>query len=172
MNPTSDIRDLLSYRLAHMTSLNDRSGHAHISEAFGVTLGDWRALGNIEARTPLTLSELARAMLIDKGQLSRTVAGLVERGWVLEKQSAADRRTAALSLSAEGRRQHSRIMAFARERNAVVTGVLTTREKRELDRILVKLTTFVEAEHAALARGSAQAAEQTASATVTGRAAP
>ncbi len=167
---SGDIRDILSYRLARLTNLNDRSGHAHISETFGVTLGEWRVLGNVAARAPLTLSTLARAMHIDKGQLSRMIAGLVERRWVLEKPLASDRRTAALSLSAEGRRQHDRIIAFARERNDVLTGVLTPTERHELDRIIAKLTIFIETEHATLSRGSARQAELTAKSAATARA--
>ena len=167
---SGDIRDILSYRLARLTNLNDRSGHAHISETFGVTLGEWRVLGNVAARAPLTLSALARAMHIDKGQLSRMIAGLVERRWILEKPSASDRRTAALSLSAEGRRQHDRIIAFARERNEVLTGVLSPAERHELDRIIAKLTIFIETENATLSRGSARQAELAAKAAVMARA--
>ena len=161
------IRDLLSYRLSFLAGLNDRSGHAHMTETFGLTLGEWRVLGNIHDLAPLTLSDLGRAMFLDKGQLSRMVAALVERGWVRDTPSTTDRRTAALSLTVAGLRQHDRIVAYARERNAVLGGVLTGTERHQLDRILAKLATFIEAEHAGLGHGSARQAEQTAASVVT-----
>ena len=167
----ADIRDLISYRLALLAGLNDRSGHAHVSEMFDVTLGEWRVLGNIKSCAPLTLSSLARVMFVDKGQLSRMVGALVQRGWVRETPSRTDRRTATLSLSAAGRRQHDRIFVFAQERNQVLLTVLDPSERRELHRLVDKLAIFVEAEHAALARGSARQAEAAARTVTVSRAA-
>ena len=154
-----DIRDLVSYRLARLAGLNDRSGHVHLTETFGLTLGEWRVLGSIAAHAPVTLAGLSRAMLVDKGQLSRMAAALIERGWVRDTPSKTDRRTATLALTAAGKREHDRILAFATDRNRAVLSVLEPAEQRDFMRLVGKLTVFVEAEHAALARGSARAAE-------------
>ncbi len=157
-----DIRSLMSYRLAMLAGLNDRSGHAHLKETFGITLGEWRVFGNIAARGPLTPAELARGMNIDRGQLSRTVAELVRRGWVTTGPQPGDRRTLILKLTAAGRARHDRILAFAAERNRAVLSILSRVEQQALDSILQKLTLFVEAEYGALDRGSARQAEQAA----------
>jgi DNA-binding MarR family transcriptional regulator len=157
-----NIHDLLSYRLARVAGLNDRSGHAHLTEEFSITLSEWRVLGNIRTLAPVTLSDVSRAMLIDKGQLSRTVSALVARGWLQSQASKLDRRTAHVSLTPSGLREHDRILAFAVERNQSVLDVLEPDEQRALLRTLAKLERFVEVEHGALAGGSARLAETTA----------
>ncbi len=73
------IRDLLSNRLTVLASLNDRSGHAHLKETFGITLSERRVLGNRAERNCATFSEFGAAMMIDKGQFSRTAMALAAR---------------------------------------------------------------------------------------------
>jgi DNA-binding MarR family transcriptional regulator len=158
----TSINDLLSYRLAVLASLNDRSGHAHLKEAFGLTLSEWRVLGNIAARARASFSDIADAMLIDKGQLSRTVAALAGRGLIVSVVTPADRRGTTLEMTAAGRRFHSRVLAFAMERNEALLSCLDTRERHQLDAMLRKLMLFVEIEQAGLARGNARDAETAA----------
>jgi DNA-binding MarR family transcriptional regulator len=156
------VSKLLSYRLARLANLNDRAGHAHLKEAFGLTLGEWRVLGNIAERDNATFTDIAGAMTIDKGQLSRTVTTLVERGLVASASSPGNRRGVILSLTPQGAKFHERVLAFAHERNAALISCLEPHEMRALDTILRKLTTYVEIEHAALAHGHAWEAENKA----------
>lgn len=156
------VRDLLSYRLARVAGLNDRSGHAHLSETFAITLSEWRVFGNIQALAPVMLADVSRSMLIDKGQLSRTVSALIARGWVVSQASKFDRRTILLSLTPMGVAEHDKILTFAAARNRTMLSVLEPAERRDLMRLLAKLEAFVETEHGALAHGSASQAETTA----------
>ena len=156
------IRDLLSYRLAVLANLNDRSSHAHFKEAFGLKLSEWRVLGNIAERRTASFSEIADAMLIDKGQLSRTVAAIAKRGWLVSAVAPDDKRGLTLTLTRAGARFHARVLDFALERNAALLSCLDKHEQRALDGILQKISDFVEIEHAALMRGNARDAEITA----------
>jgi DNA-binding MarR family transcriptional regulator len=157
-----NIRDLLSYRLARVAGLNDRSGHAHLAETFAITLSEWRVFGNIKTLAPVMLADLSRFMLIDKGQLSRTVSALIARGWVASKASKFDRRIILLTLTPAGQSEHDRILTFAAARNRTMLSVLEPTERRDLVRLLAKLEAFVETEHGALGLGSASQAETTA----------
>lgn len=152
----------MSYRLARLAGLNDRAGHAHLKEAFGITLGEWRVLGNIADGGRATFSDIAEAMTIDKGQLSRTAAALAARGLVAAEATSGDRRGLTLSLTPEGSAFHARVIAFAMERNAALASCLAEHEVRALSAIIDKLTTYVEVEHAALAHGNAMEAENAA----------
>ena len=76
-----DLRDIISYQFARFVNINDRLAQAHMSEAFGITLGEWRVFAVIQFMAPVSLADLGRQMLVDKGQLSRMVRRLVERGW-------------------------------------------------------------------------------------------
>jgi DNA-binding MarR family transcriptional regulator len=158
----ASIRDLLSYRLAVLANLNDRSGHAHLKESFGLTLSAWRVLGNIAHHKRASFSGIANAMSIDKGQLSRTVSALVSRGLIAASATPGDRRGVTLSLTPEGARFHVRVLAFAVERNAALLSCLSKPEQRAFNAMLEKLATFIEVEHAALSFGNARDAETAA----------
>ena len=157
------IRDLASWRLARLAGLNDRSGHAHLVETYAVTLGEWRVLAIVGADAPLTFAELTQRTLLDKGQLSRTVKGLVERGWVVSVRSPTNKRTVELRLSNEGQRQYRAILEFAVERNSIMLAGFTAAELATLFALLDRLTEFVEAEFTGLASASAREAEAAAS---------
>lgn len=156
------VRHLLSFRLAVLSNLNDRSGHAHLKETFGLTLSEWRVLGNIAHFKGASFSDIANVMLIDKGQLSRTVASLVSRRLVVSTAALDDRRAVTLSLSPEGESFHARVLDFVVRRNEALVSCLNDREQRDLDEILDKLAAFIEVEHAALSRGNARDAEAAA----------
>ena len=136
----SDIRDLLGFRLALLATISDRKAQSQISGRFGMNLGEWRALGAIRAWGPATLASLSRALYQDKGQLSRTIKGLSERGLVASALGAQDRRSPIFRLTAEGRRWHDRMLAFAADRNAHLLDALDPRERTQIFRILDKLT--------------------------------
>ncbi len=157
------IRELLSYRLSRLAGLNDRSGHAHLMEEFGVTLGEWRVLAIVAADAPLTFADLARATLLDKGQLSRTVRRLATRGWVLSVRTKGNGRSVDLHMTAAGRRQALRISDFAAERNRVMLTTLNAAERVTVFALLDRLSAFVETEFFGLATASARDAERAAS---------
>lgn len=135
-----DIRDMLMYRVARLATLGDRTGQLRISREFGLNVGDWRALGAIHALAPATLATLARELYLDKGQLSRTISGLIEQGLVSHRANASDRRQALFETTAEGRRLHDRVLAFVAVRNADLLGALSDREQAQFFRLLDKVT--------------------------------
>jgi DNA-binding MarR family transcriptional regulator len=89
---------------------------------------------------PRTPGELAEIERVAKPSMTRTVAGLVERGLVLRQDDPLDRRSVILSLSAEGRRS---IAAIRRKRDAWMASRvarLTPEEQDVLARATVILT--------------------------------
>lgn len=134
-----DIRDLLGFRLALLTTISDRKAQAQISARFGMNLGEWRALGAIKAWGPATLADLARSLYQDKGQLSRTIKALSQRGLVSSVYGPQGRRSPIFQLTAEGRRWHERMLRYAGERNAHLLDALAARERTQIFVILDKL---------------------------------
>jgi DNA-binding MarR family transcriptional regulator len=135
-----DVRDLLMFRIARLSTLGDRMGQLRISRQFGLNLGEWRALGVIHALAPVTLATLAREMYLDKGQLSRSISNLIAGGLVAHSASRRDRRQTIFALTAEGRRLHGRVLAYVIGRNAQYTRSLASSERAELLRLLDKVT--------------------------------
>ena len=151
-----DIRDLLGFRLSLLTTVSDRKAQAQISAKFGMNLGEWRTLGAIKAWGPATLADLARTLYQDKGQLSRTIKSLSQRGLVSSAYGAQGRRSPLFRLTAEGRRQHDRMLRYAGDRNAHLLEALAPRERAQIFQILDKLRNAAEEAYREVSAGNAK----------------
>lgn len=145
-----DVRDLLMYRIARIATIADRSGQLSISRQFGLTLGAWRVLGVVRAFAPVTLTELAAELYLDKGQLSRTLSDLIDSGLVRRAAGQRNRRQTFLEPTAEGLRLHDRVLAFVAGRNARMMRTLSAAERADLFRLLDKVMGAVTASYAEL----------------------
>lgn len=134
-----DIRDLLTFRIAMIAAAGDRVAQRWLGDEFALRLSEWRVLGTIAARQPIRFAEVARSLLIDKGQLSRLVNALAQRGLILAATDAEDLRTIRLGTTEEGRILHERVLARAFERNHLVVSALSQDELTTLFTLLDKL---------------------------------
>ena len=150
----TDVRGLLLYRIARIATLSDRSGQLHLSRRFGLNLGDWRVLSVIRALAPVTLTDLVGELHLDKGQLSRSISNLVERGLVRQSASHQNRRRTPLELTAAGNRLHDRILPFVIGRNAKMMQDLSVAERIELLRLLDKVMAAVTSSYRELLDGN------------------
>jgi DNA-binding MarR family transcriptional regulator len=134
------IRELLSYRLHQVANLLSRGAEMRYRREFGVSLWEWRTvalLGGADA--PQSLNELARAAGMDKGQMSRVVSGLTQKGIVLRGTDANDARGIRLSLTRPGRVLYRKLIRAAAERNSAFLGCLSAQERRVLEQAMTKL---------------------------------
>lgn len=134
-----DIRDMLMYRIARLATIGDRTGQLVISRRFGLNVGEWRIFGAVHALAPVTLAGLARELYIDKGQLSRTVSGLIDMGLVSHRASTSDRRQNFFETTASGRKLHDEVLAYITRRNVELLADLDTAEQEEFSRLLDKV---------------------------------
>ena len=133
------IRDLLSYRLHVVANLLSRGAAMRYRREFGVSLWEWRTVALLGAQAPLSLNELAAAAGLDKSQMSRVVAGLVERGLVARGADATDGRGVRLALTRGGERLCEGLIRAATERNAAFLDALEPHERGCLEGALRKL---------------------------------
>ncbi|MEX0758328.1 MAG: MarR family transcriptional regulator, partial [Tistlia sp.] len=124
----ADIRDLLTFRIAMLAAANDRMGQDWLQSLYGLRILEWRVLGLVAAREPVGFGEVARALLVDKGQLSRLVKQLGARGLLAAEPDGRDQRLVLLSLTAAGRALHDRVLPVALERNERVVSALSAQE--------------------------------------------
>lgn len=150
------IRDLLSYRLHVVANLLSRGAALRYRREFGVSLWEWRTVALLGAQAPLSLNELAAAAGLDKSQMSRVVAGLVERGAVARGADETDGRGVRLALTRGGERLCEGLLRAATERNDAFLGCLAPRERECLEDALRKLAdrarAFIEQEQAVARR--------------------
>ena len=151
------IRGLVSYRLARTASLMSRGAALRYKREFDVSLGEWRALALLAAGVPQSLMQLARAAGLDKAQMSRVVASLIERDLVVREASPRGGRTVELSLAPSGRELYGGLIAAAAERDRAFRTVLGPGELIVLEAAREKLANqarlFIEAEAAETANG-------------------
>lgn len=134
---TVPITELLSYRVHRVANRLSRSAALRYRRDFSVSLGEWRTLALLGARSPQTLNRLARLAGLDKAQMSRVVSGLHERGLVQRELGAG--RTSQLTLTAEGEEVYAGLIAAANERNERLLNCLTGEELEVLTRALDKI---------------------------------
>lgn len=147
------ITDLVSYRLGRVANLASRGAALRYRRQFGVSLMEWRIVALLGGFAPMSLNDVAKEAGLDKGQASRTVSALRERGIIARGVAAADARLVALSLTAKGERLYRGLIAAAAERNDAFAAALTREERACLDRALDKLAevarALIRAEHEA-----------------------
>jgi DNA-binding MarR family transcriptional regulator len=139
----NDIRDLLTFRVAMIAAAGDRVGQRWLSSEFDLRIMEWRVLGVVCAVQPVRFFELARELIIDKGQLSRLVGNLARRGLIATEPDPDDLRTVRLRPTSEGVALHLRALTRALERNERVVAALEPGELETLFALLDKLQPYM-----------------------------
>jgi DNA-binding MarR family transcriptional regulator len=140
--PIATILDALSFRISRMAAINERAGGHFFKSEFDLSLSEWRILGVTAAMHPLTFSTLRDILLIDKGQLSRTIKSLSVRGLIETRKSETDARQIDLLITDAGQTLHETVLRFTVERNAEMGAALSDGEMAEFDRLLDKLIDY------------------------------
>lgn len=132
------IRDLLAYRLHVVANTISRSAATRYRRDFDVTLGEWRSIALLAGFGPLGLNQLARQAGVDRGQLSRIVAGLTARGLVSRTHEVKGK-PVSLVLTAKGKKVFNGLFNAALDRDEVFLGALTAQERGRFDLMLNKI---------------------------------
>lgn len=126
------------FRLSDLT-LRASSGRV---AAHGLTFSEFEALATLRGFPPgarLTPGELSDAILLTSGGLTKVLRALEEKGLVSRPDSAADRRSKPVALSAKGRRLVEKAMAeILRADTDLIEGAIAPRELETLNRLLAK----------------------------------
>lgn len=101
-----------------------------------LTLSQWSALITVEEHGPVRLGELAEREHVSPATATRLAASLESEGYVCRTADSADRRSAFLSLTEEGRAALSQLR---RERAAQLAHRLAVLDPADLDRLVAAL---------------------------------
>jgi DNA-binding MarR family transcriptional regulator len=97
-----------------------KSGVLAQRRQFGLSETEWRIITQLGEAAPLSLNGLADAMLQDRGQLSRAVKSMVERG-LLTRERKSGGPEIEIGLSGEGKAMCARMVEWVHERDRVLT---------------------------------------------------
>ena len=99
-----------TYRIAVLSRLLATEGGRLYMRRFNLTMPQWRVLSTLGHCRELPLSGIAEHILMDRGQASRTVDSMIERGLVRLRPNLKDRRSTLFSLSHEGEDLYARAL--------------------------------------------------------------
>lgn len=141
--------NLVTMRMIRFFSLLRRSGVMAQRRHFGLSEIEWRIMTQVGDRAPLSLNGLAERTLQDRGQLSRAVKGMVERG-LLTRQRKPGGPEIEIDLSDEGRALYGKMVEKAIERDRRLTSDIAAEDlaalRRITDGMIVKAEELMEEE--------------------------
>lgn len=133
------LESFVPYRLSVLSNTVSDAIAALYRRRFGLTIPEWRCMAVLFRFAPLSAGEVAARTAMDKVQVSRAIAALVDKGLALQATDASDRRRSKLALSAAGKRMHDEIVPMARGAEALLLDGLDGAERAALDRLLGRL---------------------------------
>ena len=134
--------DFLSYRLSMLSRVLDRTVEVARKQDIKTGLTEKRLLSYLCANPPTTLRAIARSMCLDKAQISRAAAALVQMGMANRESDSADRRSATFSATDEGREYYDQRLDIARSNQREILGQLNAEEYRILSGAIDKLLAY------------------------------
>lgn len=148
-NPRSDpvldgdlapITAMLSSRLMVLANLLRRGAVLRYKRLTGLSSVEFGLVASLGRRPPMSVACLAGAVGMDKGQISRALAGLVSRKLVARAANPKDSREVLVRLTRSGLAIHDAIVAGGRERNVRLLEGLSEAEVATLRCQIARLT--------------------------------
>jgi DNA-binding MarR family transcriptional regulator len=107
--------DFLPYRLNRLADAVSREFSAIYRERYGLTRPEWRTLATLGQFGTMTATAVGRHSAMHKTKVSRAVAELERRKWLVRRADAGDRRIEHLTLTAAGTKTYRALVPLARE---------------------------------------------------------
>src|SRR5450631_4791646 len=111
------ITTMMSSRLMVLANLLKRGAIPRYKRLAGLSSVEFGLVASLGRRPAMSVATLAEAVGMDKGQISRALAGLVSRKLVSRAVNPTDNREVLVSLTRTGLTAHDTIVAGALERN-------------------------------------------------------
>jgi DNA-binding MarR family transcriptional regulator len=144
------ITAMLSSRLMVLANLLKRGAIIRYKRLVGLSSVEFGLVASLGRRPPMSVARLADAVGMDKGQISRALAGLVSRKLVARSGNPRDNREVLVCLTRAGLAAHDAIVAGAQERMERLLDGLSEREAAMLldhiDRLTAKAEAMLAAE--------------------------
>ena len=111
---------LVSMRMIRLFVMLRKSGVLAQRRQFGLSETEWRIMTQLGETAPLSLNGLADSMLQDRGQLSRAVKSMVERG-LLTRERKPGGPEIEIDLSDQGRGIYGQMVEWVHQRDTALT---------------------------------------------------
>ena len=129
----------LTYRLSRLQARLNAQAADLLRRHGGVPLAQWRVLLLLYGGDVSSQKEIVGLAQFDKGQVSRLVDTLIERGLVIAKSGGDDKRVRTLSLTADGTAVVERLVPIMRERQRLLLNAFSAEEQAMLMEFISRL---------------------------------
>lgn len=127
------VTDFLTTTVVNTGNALRRHVTLQYAKQFGLSMAEWRVLSVLAHAREMAFAELVVGAATDKGQLSRMLRVMEERGLLaLRTEGAAPRRKVTCIVTAQGLALYDQVMPIARRRQAEMIRELSVRERRAL----------------------------------------
>jgi DNA-binding MarR family transcriptional regulator len=137
--PHFDLSRFLPYLLTRAAEHSSVEFARIYKDRYGLLRSEWRVLFHLGQGGEMTATDISRASHIHKTKISRAVAGLKNRRYLIKTQSPADRRREFLTLSPRGERVFRELSKEAEAYNARLLSRFSAEERAALLGCLQKL---------------------------------
>ncbi|KRB31759.1 MULTISPECIES: MarR family winged helix-turn-helix transcriptional regulator [Mesorhizobium] len=133
-----ELESFLPYRLYRLADAVSREFSRIYKDSHGLTRPEWRTLSGLGQRGTMTATELGEQSAMHKTKVSRAVAELERRRWLIRTPDENDRRVEHLRLTKAGLAAYREMVPLAKafeqallaqlsadERTSIVKGVLS-----------------------------------------------
>lgn len=134
-NPASPLGGLVSMRMVILNTLMRRSMIIAQRRLFGLSEIEWRIMTQVSEGVSLSLNNLADVLVQDRGQLSRAVKAMVERG-LLTRTRKPGGPEIEIGLAPKGLDLRARMTTRAKERDAFLTAGIPEEDLAVVRRVI------------------------------------
>ncbi|MDP9962955.1 DNA-binding MarR family transcriptional regulator [Variovorax paradoxus] len=138
-SPPFELGSLLGYRLQRLSAAIGSLAEREANAVAGLTLPEYRVLVVLYSTGPTGVSTLQRAMMLDKAWVSRTLASLGEKGFVVSAPDCHDARRTVFSVTPTAKVAAVMLIERALERQKRLYKGLKSDEIAQLMALLSKI---------------------------------
>lgn len=135
-----DLEHFLPYRLSRLSNQISRGIARTYEERFGLSVTEWRVIAILGRYPGISATEVTEKSAMDKVAISRAVRRLIDAGRIRRQANDNDRRAKHLFLSDQGQTVYDAIVPAALAYEQRLLEALSDKEKKQLDRLLTRLT--------------------------------
>jgi len=129
----------LTYRLLTLTGRLNRQAIKLLEANSDLRLPEWRCLAMIGRHDEFAVNRISEIASMDRGLISRSIQGLIEKGYVISERDLADRRVQRATLTCAGSALYDRMLPIMQRRQRRLLEALSPTDRKAVFRIIGRL---------------------------------
>ncbi|MEO6341397.1 MAG: MarR family winged helix-turn-helix transcriptional regulator [Caulobacteraceae bacterium] len=125
------------FRILLLAKMLDRLNTRILQESAGLSLAEWRMMGQLMIESPASVRQLAEWSWVDRAEVSRAAASLEARGFVERQENPRDRRSPLFFFTAEGKKVAEQVLPLRRAFLSSLTAKLSKAQREALEEALL-----------------------------------